>query len=107
MNKVMLIGRVVKEPAIFGEGTALVARYVLAVNRISRGSEIADFIQCTAFGRNAEIAEKFFTKGLKVAITGSVRNNNYTNRSGEKVYQTVIVAETQEFDMREPILKGK
>ena len=105
MNKVMLIGRIVKEPAIFGEGTALVAKYTLAVNRISRGSETADFIPCVAFGRNAEIAEKFFTKGLKVAITGSVRNNNYTSRNGNKVYQVVIVAETQEFDIQKAILK--
>lgn len=107
MNKVMLIGRIVKEPAIFGDGMSLVARYTLAVNRISRGSETADFIPCVAFGRNAEIAEKFFTKGLKVAITGSVRNNNYTSRSGNKVYQTVVAVETQEFDMQKAMLRGK
>lgn len=99
MNKVMLIGRVVKEPAIFGEGTALVARYTLAVNGMGRTSEITNFIPCVAFGRNAEIAEKYFKKGLKVAVTGSIGNNNYTNRSGNKVYQTLVIAENQEFDL--------
>lgn len=99
MNKVMLIGRIVKEPAIFGEGTALVARYTLAVNGMGRTSEITNFIPCVAFGRNAEIAEKYFKKGLKVAVTGSVGNNNYTSRSGKKVYQILVVAENQEFDL--------
>lgn len=99
MNKVMLIGRIVKEPAIFGEGTALVARYTLAVNGMGRTSEITNFIPCVAFGRNAEIAEKYFKKGLKVAVTGSVGNNNYTNRSGKKVYQMLVIAEMQEFDL--------
>lgn len=99
MNKVMLVGRVVKEPAIFGEGTALVARYTLAVNGMGRTSEITNFIPCVAFGRNAEIAEKYFKKGLKVAVTGSIGNNNYTNRSGNKVYQTLVIAENQEFDL--------
>lgn len=99
MNKVMLIGRIVKEPAIFGEGTALVARYTLAINGMGRNSEITNFIPCVAFGRNAEIAEKYFKKGLKVAVTGSIGNNNYTNRNGKKVYQMLVIAEMQEFDI--------
>ena len=99
MNKVMLIGRIVKEPAIFGEGTALVARYTLAVNGMGRNSEITNFIPCVAFGRNAEIAEKYFQKGLKVAVTGNIGNNNYTNRNGKKVYQMLVIAEMQEFDI--------
>ena len=97
MNKVILIGRLTRDPEMRysgGENSTAVVRYTLAVDRRYKreGETGADFISCVAFGRSAEFAEKYFHQGLKVVITGS-----YTNRDGNKVYTTDVVVEDQEF----------
>ena len=103
MNKVILMGRLTRDPVIRysqGEQATAVARYTLAVDRRFRranDSQTADFIPCVAFGRSAEFAEKYFRKGLKVAITGRIQTGSYTNREGNKVYTTDVVVEDQEF----------
>ena len=80
-----------------------IGRYTLAVDRRQRtavgnnGEQTADFIPCIAFGKSAEFAEKYFKKGMKVAITGRIQTGSYTNRDGQKVYTTDIVVEDQEF----------
>ena len=103
MNKVILMGRLVRDPevryAAGGEPMAI-ARYTLAVDRrfTSKGDgQTADFIPCVAFGKSGEFAEKYFRKGLKVVITGRIQTGSYTNRSGVKVYTTEVVIEEQEF----------
>ena len=80
-------------------GSTLVARYTLAVDRKFKreGEQTADFIPCIAFGRNAEFAEKYLTKGKKIAVVGRIQTGSYTNRDGQKVYTTDVVVEEQEF----------
>ena len=76
------------------------ARFSIAVTRRfknSNGEYDSDFINCVAFGRQGEFAEKYFRKGIKIAITGRIQTGSYTNRDGQKVYTTEVVVEEQEF----------
>ena len=103
MNKVILMGRLTRDPDVrysAGESGTSVARYTLAVDRRFNkrdGEATADFISCVAFGRSAEFAEKYFHQGLKVVVTGRIQTGSYTNREGQKVYTTEVVVEEQEF----------
>ena len=78
MNKVILMGRLTRDPEVRysqGERQTAVARYSLAVNRTFKrdGEPDADFINCVAFGRQAEFAEKYFRKGIRIVISGRIR----------------------------------
>ena len=102
MNKVTLIGRVVRDADIRysqGANTTCVARYTLAVDRKFKqeGQPTADFINCIAFGKLGEFAEKYLHKGVKIAVTGRIQTGSYTNKDGQKVYTTDVVVEEQEF----------
>lgn len=102
MNKVILIGRVVRDPEIRysqGENTTCIARYTLAVDRKFKqeGQPTADFINCIAFGKLGEFAEKYLHKGIKIAVTGRIQTGSYKNKDGNTVYTTDIVVEEQEF----------
>ncbi len=105
MNKVILMGRLTRDPDVrysAGEQSQAIARYTLAVDRRGRrnnedGQPTADFINCVAFGRAGEFAEKYFHKGIKIAITGRIQTGSYTNKEGQKVYTTDVVVEEQEF----------
>ena len=102
MNKVILMGRLTRDPDIRysqGENSTAVARYTLAVDRRFRrdGEDSADFISCVAFGKAAEFAEKYFHQGIKIAVTGRIQTGSYTNRDGNKVYTTDVIIEDQEF----------
>lgn len=102
MNKVILMGRLTREPDVrysAGDNASAVARYTLAVDRRFRrdGEQNADFIGCVAFGRQAEFAEKYLHQGTKIAITGRIQTGSYTNREGQRVYTTDVVVEEQEF----------
>ena len=102
MNKLVLMGRLTRNPDVRysqGEKATCVARYTLAVNRRFRrdGEQDADFINCVAFGRQGEFAEKYFRKGIKIAITGRIQTGSYTNKDGQRVYTTDVVVEEQEF----------
>lgn len=100
MNKTILMGRICKDVEARGDGNNMVARYSLAVDRRFKnkdGEYETDFINIVAFGRSAEFAEKYFSKGMKVLITGRIQTGSYTNKDGQKVYTTDIVAEDQEF----------
>ena len=102
MNKVILMGRLTRDPEVRysqGDVSTAVARYTLAVDRRFRreGEATADFINCVAFGRQAEFAERYLRQGTKIAITGRIQTGSYTNRDGVKVYTTDIVVEEQEF----------
>lgn len=102
MNKVMLIGRLVADPDVRylqGEQMAI-ARYRLAVNRKYKkdGEEQnADFINCIAFGKNGEFAEKYLHQGMKIAVSGRIQTGSYTNKDGNKVYTTDVVVEEHDF----------
>ena len=102
MNKVILMGRLTRDPDIrysAGENSTAVARYTLAVDRRFRRDveQTADFISCVAFGRTAEFAEKYFHQGIRIVISGRIQTGSYTNRDGVKVYTTDVVVEEQEF----------
>ena len=103
MNKVILMGRLVRDPEVRysqGENATAVARYTLAVDRRfnrNNGEESADFIGCVAFGRAAEFAEKYLHKGTKLVVTGRIQTGSYTNKDGVRVYTTDVVVEDQEF----------
>ena len=102
MNKVILMGRLTRDPEVRysqGENQTAIARYSLAVNRRFKreGDPEADFINCVAFGKQAEFAEKYLKKGTKMTITGRIQTGSYTNKDGVKVYTTDVIVEEQEF----------
>lgn len=100
MNKVILMGRLTKDPDMRGEGTNLVARYSLAVDRRFKdndGNYQTDFINIVVFGKGAEFAEKYLKKGTKVVVTGRIQTGSYTNKEGAKIYTTDVIVEDQEF----------
>ena len=102
MNKVIEIGRLVREPEIRysqGANTTCVARYTLAVDRKFKqeGQPTADFINCIAFGKLGEFAEKYLHKGTKIAVVGRIQTGSYKNKDGNTVYTTDVVVEEQEF----------
>lgn len=101
MNKVILMGRLVKEPEVrYSQGAEpiAVARYTLAVNRRFKrqGEPEADFINCVAFGKTGEFAEKYFKKGQLVAITGRLQVRSW-DKDGERRYATEVIIEEQHF----------
>ena len=102
MNKVILIGRVVRDAEIRysqGTNTTCIARYTLAVDRKFKqeGQPTADFIKCIAFGKLGEFAEKYLHKGIKIAVTGRIQTGSYKNKDGNTVYTTDVIVEEQEF----------
>ncbi len=104
MNKVILMGRLTRDPEVRysqGENALAIARYTLAVDRRntrnSGDDQTADFINCVAFGRSGEFAEKYFHKGTKLVVSGRIQTGSYTNKDGVKVYTTEVVVEDQEF----------
>ena len=100
MNKVVLVGRLTGDPETRStQGGTTVTRYTLAVDRRFKreGEQTADFIPCVAFGKAAEFAEKYFTKGMRVAIDGRIQTGSYTDKEGRKVYTTDIIVDGQEF----------
>ncbi len=107
MNKVILCGRLTRDPEIrYSQNAAetmAIAKYTLAVDRRQRrdvnnaNQQTADFISITAFGKSGEFAEKYLKKGTKVIVTGRIQTGSYTNKDGVKVYTTDVIAEDQEF----------
>lgn len=103
MNKVILMGRLTRDPEVRytqGENPMAIARYSLAVNRMTKqqeGQPSADFPNILAFGKMAEFAEKYLHKGTKIALIGRLQTGSYTNKDGVKVYTTEVVVESQEF----------
>ena len=103
MNKVILMGRLTRDAEIRysqGESSTAIARFSLAVDRRFRRDneeQTADFINCGAFGRTAEFLERFGRKGTKFVLEGRIQTGSYTNKDGQRVYTTDVVAENVEF----------
>nr|DAL07491.1 MAG TPA: Single strand binding protein [Caudoviricetes sp.] len=102
MNRVILMGRLTRDPEVrytSGESSMAVARYTLAIDRAikKQGEQSADFINCVAFSKAAEFAEKYFRHGMRVLVSGRLQTGNYTNREGQKVYTTDVILDSQEF----------
>ena len=103
MNKVILMGRLTRDPEIrysSGNEPTAIARYTLAVDRRYKrqgDDQTADFINCVVFGRGAEFAEKYLHQGIKIVVTGRIQTGSYTNKDGQRIYTTDVVVEEQEF----------
>lgn len=105
MNRVILMGRLTRDPEVRysqGERSMAIARYTLAVDRRGRrnqdgNEQTADFINCVAFDKSGEFAEKYFRQGMRVLVSGRIQTGSYTNKDGIKVYTTDIIVDDQEF----------
>ncbi len=102
MNKVILMGRLTRDPEVrYSQGASqtAVARFSIAVDRRFKreGEPDADFFNCTAFGRQAEFIERYLHKGVKIVLSGRVQNDNYTNKEGQMVYSVRVMVDEIEF----------
>lgn len=108
MNKVVLMGRLTRDPMVsYSNGQngdqMAIARFTVAVDRRMRrdasngDQQTADFISCVAFGRQGEFAEKYLKQGTKVCLDGRIQTGSYTNKDGNRVYTTDVVCENIEF----------
>lgn len=102
MNRVDLIGRPTRDPETRytqGESPIAVARWTMAVDRKVRqqGQQAADFINCVAFGKTGEFAEKYIHKGMKIAASGRIQTGSYTDKDGKRIFTTEVVVEDIEF----------
>ena len=99
MNKVILMGRLTKNPEIKYAGKdndMAVARYMLAVNRRYKrdGEQEADFISCVTFGKSAEFAQKYLHKGMRIVIGGRISTGNYKDKDGKMIYTTDVIVKS-------------
>ena len=102
MNKVILMGRLTRDPEIRTSvaTNTTTARLTLAVDRRFKKEgeqQTADFINCIAFGKTAESIERYLHQGTKIAVVGRIQTGSYTNKDGQKVYTTDVIVEDQEF----------
>ena len=103
MNKVILMGRLTRDPDIRytqNDPVMAIARFTLAVDRrrsSQDGQREADFISCVSFGRQAEFAGKYLHQGTKIVVTGRIQTGSYINKDGTKVYTTDVIVEEHEF----------
>lgn len=106
MNKVMLIGRLVRDPNVRysqGADNMAIAKLTIAVNRKVKKQEndaeqqTADFISCVCFSKLAEVAEKYLKQGVKIAVVGRLITDSYTNKEGQKVHTTEVAVDDIEF----------
>ena len=101
MNKVIMMGRLTRDPEVRygGANNTAIAKLSLAVDRRFKrdGQPEADFFNCTAFGKLGEFVEKYLHQGTKILLSGRIQNDNYTNREGQRVFSVQIIAEEIEF----------
>lgn len=103
MNKVILMGRLTRDAEVRysqGDNSSAYARFNLAVDRRFKrdgDEQTADFISCVAFGKIAEFLERFGRKGTKFVLEGHIQTGSYTNKDGQRVYTTDVIAEQMEF----------
>lgn len=98
MNQVVLMGRLTRDPDDFTpdrNNATTVVKYTLAIDRIGKDAG-ADFIRVTAFGAAGDFAKKYFTKGLRVLVTGRIQTGSYEGEKGT-VYTTDVIVDRQEF----------
>ena len=103
MNKVILMGRLTRDPEIRYANNAnstCIANYTLAVDRRFKrqgDEQTADFIQCVAMGKGGEFAEKYLHQGTKIVVEGRIQTGSYTNKDSQKIFTTEVWVESQEF----------
>ncbi len=100
MNKVILMGRLTKDPEVkYTQQNVAVARYSIAVARRfqQKGQPEVDFINCIAFGKSAEFAQKYLNKGKQIAIIGRIQVRSWENENGQKQWSTEVIVEEHYF----------
>lgn len=100
MNQVVLIGRLTKDPETsVSQSNTMVSRFTLAVDRDYKrdGEQTADFLRIITFGKTAELVDAYLFKGRQVAVHGRIQTGSYTNKDGQKVYTTDIIADRVQF----------
>ena len=102
MNKVILMGRLTKDPEVryTQNNNTLVANFSLAVNRrfVKQGEERqTDFINIVAWSKTGEFCSKYFKKGQQVGVIGRIETRNYEDKEGNKRYVTEVIAEEAYF----------
>lgn len=100
MNLVLLTGNLVRDPEkTYTNSGMAVTRFTIAVNRITKkeGGQDADFIRITAFDKQADLVERYLTKGSKVAVEARVQTGSYQGKDGNTVYTTDFIANRVEF----------
>lgn len=97
MNNVSLIGRLTKDPELKTTQSGLpVCRFTVAVDR-TYSKDQTDFINCIAWRKTAEFISSYFSKGQRIALTGSIQTGSYTDKDGKTVYTTDINVNNVEF----------
>ena len=96
MNKIILIGRLCRDPEVKYSNDMAISKFTIAVDRRGKDKE-TDFISCVAFGKTGEFVEKYISKGTKVALEGRWQTGSYTNKEGQKIYTNDCVVEQIEF----------
>lgn len=100
MNSCQLVGRMVADPEIkFANNGNQFAKFRIAVDRRGKteNGPTADFIPCTAFGKQAEFLDKYFKKGQRIGLTGHIQTGSYDDRDGKKVYTMELIVDSLEF----------
>lgn len=106
MNKVVIIGNLTKDPETrytTGENPTAICRFTVAVNEKRKNPQTKEwedspsFIPVTVFGKQGENCDKYLSKGSKAAVEGRIQTGSYTNKEGQKVFTTEVVASSVEF----------
>ena len=105
MNKVILLGRMTRDPDVrytTGENPMAMARFTIAADRKfakrdDPNAQTADFIPCIAFGKQAEVIEKYTRQGSKIAVVGRMQSGSYVNKDGQRIYTLDVAVEEFEF----------
>lgn len=97
MNIIVLTGRLTRDPEVRSGKETDVAHFTLAVDDFEKGEKTADFFDCVAFGNLAKFADEYLKKGNLINVTGRLKNNNYTDRDGNKRYTTQVILSKIEF----------
>lgn len=96
MNQVILCGRLTKNPTVSYSQDMCIAKYTLAIDRMKKGSG-TDFINCVAFGKTGEFAEKYLRQGMKMLVHGRMQTGSYKDKEGRTIYTTDVVVDEHEF----------
>lgn len=100
MNSVILIGNITRDPELrysTGMNQTAICRFTVAVNDGYGDKQRTSFIPIVVFGKQAENCDRYLAKGRKVAVNGRIQTGSYTNKEGQRVYTTDVIAEEIEF----------
>lgn len=90
MNSVVLMGRITRDIELrYTQNNTATVRFTLAVDRDRKKGE-TDFISCQAWGKTAEMMDKYLAKGSRCVVQGSIRTGSYDDRNGNKLYTTDV-----------------